>query len=169
MLRKSSLVPARPELMPVPGQKHRWKNQNCLGMKEGLKPSLASGGEEKEECPKTTTAPSSGFPALASQLQLPVPCVPGGQASAPRPPCHPHLRIHPCFSKGESSSESPRDPWPAARGWEIGSLVRLCQRGRHGALRDRQGISAEQSFPRQVMRLFLAWNLLPQLPSAPDC
>lgn len=42
VLRKPSSVPALPGVMPVPVQKHRWRNQNCLGMKEGLKPSLES-------------------------------------------------------------------------------------------------------------------------------
>lgn len=121
MLRKSSLMPALPELMPVPGQKHRWRNQNCLGMKEGLKPSLASGGEEKEECPKTNTAPSSGFPALASQLQLPVPVSRGDRHQLRGPRAIPISESIPVFPREKAPVSPP------------GILGRLPEVGKSGA------------------------------------
>lgn len=168
MLRKPSLVPASPG-----GDASAWAKTQ---MEEPKPP----GGEGRASTlPGKWRGRKGGMPPKPPQPQaLGSLSLPGSSSSlCPRGDSHelrgpraiPYLQIHPCFSKGESCSESLRAPWPAARGWEIGSLVRPCRRGRHGALRDRQGIFAEQSFPRQVMRLFLAWNLLPQLPSAPDC
>lgn len=160
MLRKSSLVPTLPEVMPRPGQKTQMEEPKLPGdEREGFKPSLESGGEEKEECPKKQQS------ALPCQLQLlegtdtsPEPRVPSPiSKSIPALPKEKSAAI-PARILGRLPAVGKSGAWSCpARGAGTESSVTV------------RGIFAEKSFPRQVMRLFLAWNLLPQLPSAPEC